>query len=70
MDAITYLVKYRPLQTVQKRNTDDLSVIVETNQTGYLISGLDPRFGYGVSVAASNGAGVGNYSQEVLVGRE
>ncbi len=66
-EAATYLVRYRPLQSVQKRNADDLSTIVETNRTSFVISELDPRFAYAVSVAARNRGGVGNYSQEVTI---
>ena len=70
-EVLTYLVKYRPIQTsivLQKRNADDLSIIVETNRTMFVISGLDPRFAYGVSVASSNRGGAGNFSEEVVVG--
>jgi hypothetical protein len=70
---LTFLVKYRPIQTsidIQKRNADDLSIIVETNRTTYVLSGLDPRFAYAVSVAASNGGGTGNFSGEIIVGCE
>ena len=64
----TYFVKYRPLQnTRRKRNVEDTSVEVVTNQTGYQLSGLDPGFSYAVSVAAGNRAGRGNYSMEVTV---
>lgn len=68
----TYLVKYWPLppQRLQKRLSTDLATIIETNRTDYLISGLGPGFSYAVSVAAGNRAGVGNYSQEVVIGCE
>lgn len=72
-EALTYLVKYRPIQAsrnIQKRNADDLSVVMETNQTSFVISGLDPRFAYAVSVATRNEGGAGNYSEEVVVGCE
>lgn len=71
-DVLTYLVKYRPIQAsnIQKRDVDDLSIIVETNRTAFVISGLDPRFAYVVSVAAINGGGAGNYSEEAVIGCE
>lgn len=65
-----YLVKYRPLITIQKRNTEELAIVTETNQTSFLISKLDPRRSYGVSVAARNRAGVGVYSDEFVVKRK
>ena len=61
-----YVVKHRPIVTIQKRNTEDLAVLVETNQTSHVISQLDPRVSYGVSVAAKNRAGRGVYSDEVV----
>lgn len=72
-EVLTYLVKYRPIRislSIQKRDVDDLSTIVETNQTNVVISGLDQRFAYAVSVAASNGGGPGNHSEEVEIGCE
>ena len=69
-EVSTYLIKYRPIQTVRKRNEDDLATVVETNATSFVISELDPRYAYAVSVAASNRGGVGQYSQEVTVGCE
>lgn len=69
-EVLTYLVKYRPIQDIQKRNADDLSVTMETNQTSFVISRLDPRFAYAVSVAASNEGGAGNYSEEAVIGCE
>ena len=68
LEVDTYLVKYRQVHTVQRRDTEDLSIILETNQTSYVISGLDPGLSYAVSVAASNRGGAGNFSQEVVVG--
>lgn len=72
-EVLTYLVKHRPIrptQNIQKRNTDDLSVIVETNQTSSVISDLDPRLSYAVSVAVSNEGGAGNFSEEIVIGCE
>ena len=65
-----YLVKYRPIFIIQKRNTEDLSIVIETTQTSFVISELDPRVSYGVSVAARNTAGVGIYSSEFIVKSE
>ena len=64
----TYLIKYRALQNRQRRNVDEFSVIVETNQTSYILSDLDPRFSYAISMAARNRGGVGVYSDEIIVG--
>ena len=64
----TYFVRYRPLQELarrNKRNVEDTAVVVETNQTMFLLTGLDPGLSYAVSVAAGNRAGRGNFSMEV-----
>lgn len=65
-----YLVKYRPILAIQKRNTDDLAIVTETNQTSFLLSKLDPGILYAVSVAAKNRAGGGVYSNESVVERK
>ena len=61
-----YVVKYRPITTLQKRNAEDQAVLIETNETSFVISDLDPRNTYGVSVAARNRAGLGNFTEEAL----
>ena len=61
-----YVVKYRPITTLQKRNAEDQAVLIETNETSLVISDLDPRITYGVSVAARNRAGLGNFTEEAL----
>ena len=61
-----YVVKYRPITILQKRNAEDLPVLIETNETNLVISDLDPRIAYGVSVAARNRAGLGNFTEEAL----
>lgn len=68
----TYFVKYYPILSIRrKRSTeDDLVVVVETNSTEYLISGLDPGLPYVVAVAAGNSAGTGNFSAGTTVGCE
>ena len=74
VEVDVYFIRYRPLsptQTgVQKRNADDLAVVVETNQTEFQVTGLEPGLAYAVSVAAGNRAGVGTYSDEITVGCE
>jgi len=62
-----YVVKYRPVTTLQRRNSEALAVVLETNQTNLVISGLDPRLSYGVSMAAKNRAGFGNFTEEVII---
>ena len=64
----SYFVKYRVLERVTRRSLDDTSTIVETTNTSIILSDLDPRYGYAVSVAAKTIAGVGNYSEEIIIG--
>lgn len=65
--AITgYVIKHRPVANIQRRNTEDLAVLIETNETSHVISQLDPRVSYGVSVAAKNAAGRGVFSEEFI----
>jgi len=66
LEVESYFIKYRPVLH-NDANPDNLTTIVETDETTYLISGLDPGYSYLVSVAASNNAGIGNYSQEIFV---
>ena len=68
----TYFVRYRPIDGVRRRrrNVEDTTVVVETNQTVYRISGLEPGLAYAVSVAAGNRAGRGSYSMETTAGRK
>lgn len=63
----SYVVKYRPEVSIQKRNTEDLAVRIETDQTNIVLSGLDPRVSYRISVAAKNRAGTGVFSEEVIM---
>ena len=70
IEVTGYLVKYHPIPTIQKRNTEDLSIEIATNQTSLVITKLDPRISYGVSVAARNRAGHGLYSDEFVVERK
>lgn len=63
-----YVVRYRPHQPIQRRSIDSSTTFVEVNETNYVISGLDPSFPYAVSVAGKNAAGVGNFSEEVIIG--
>ena len=67
-DATSYSVRYRVVERVVRRNLDGMSTIVETTDTNIIVTDLDPRLGYAVSVAAETPAGVGNYSEEITVG--
>ena len=64
----SYSVKYRAVERVAHSNLDDMSTIVETTSTSIIITHLDPRYEYAVSVATKTAAGVGNYSENVTVG--
>ena len=64
----SYSVKYRAVEWIAGRNLDITSTIVNTTNTNIIITDLDPRHEYAVSVAATTTAGVGNYSQEIIVG--
>ena len=68
LGGVTYSVKYRAVERVARRNLDDTSTIVETSNTSIILSDLDPKHGYAVSVAAKTTAGVGNYSAEIITG--
>ena len=61
-----FVVKYRHVISIHKRNLEDLTVSIETNQSSCIITGLDPRLAYAVSVAAKNRAGPGVFSEEVI----
>ena len=75
MGVVTaYLVRYRITEDNvdssgrrARRNADNLTTVIETIDTSIVISDLDPRIVYAVSVAARTNAGVGNYSQEIIV---
>ena len=60
VEVDSFLIKYRLLGSS--------SFSLETNQTSYLLTGLEPGFAYAISVAARNRAGVGNFSNEITVG--
>ncbi len=64
----SYLVRYRVLDPsgVVKRNIEDTAEYVEVFQTGMVVGGLEPHLVYGVSVAAKNDMGVGDYSPEII----
>ena len=76
MGVVTaYLVRYRITEDEiessgrrVRRNANNLTTVIETTDTNIVISDLDPRIVYAVSVAARTDAGVGNYSQETVVG--
>ena len=67
-EAASYSVRYRLVERVARRNLDDTYTTVETTNTNIIITDLDPRLGYAVSVAARTSVGVGNYSEEITVG--
>ena len=76
MGVVTaYLVRYRITEDAEvessdrrvRRNANNLSTVIETTDTSVVISDLDPRIVYAVSVAARTDAGVGNYSHETIV---
>jgi hypothetical protein len=78
MGVVTaYLVRYRITEGEEaesgdrraRRNANNLSTVIETTDTSLVISDLDPRIVYAVSVAARTDAGVGNYSGETIVPR-
>ena len=64
----SYSVQYRTVEWIAGRNLDITSTIVSTTNTNIIITDLDPRHEYAVSVAAATTAGVGNYSHEIIVG--
>ena len=70
-----YLIRYRIIEDEvessgrrARRNANNSTTVIETTDTSIVISDLDPRIVYAVSVAARTDAGVGNYSQETIVG--
>ena len=63
-----YHVKYRPLARVTRRSLDDMSVVINTTDVAVTITDLDPRVAYAVAIAASTSAGMGNYSNETVIG--
>ena len=66
-EAASHSVRYRVVERVAHRNLDDMYTIVETTNINIIITDLDPRLGYAVSVAAKTSVGVGNYSEEITV---
>ena len=66
----SYSVKYRAVEWIAGRNLNIMSTIVNTTNTSIIITDLDPRHECAVSVAATTTAGLGNYSQEIIVGCE
>lgn len=64
----SYLVRYRVVESRVTRNLDDTSTILEVSGTETVIQGLEPHLKYGVSVAGKTARGIGNYSEETVVG--
>lgn len=60
-----YIVKYYPLNSSSLQNIE--VQYITTNETQLVIQGLDPFLSYSISVAASNDAGIGEYSNKVTV---
>lgn len=58
------IVKYYPLDPSMQNL---LVQFITTNETELVIQGLDPLLSYSISVAASNAAGMGLYSNDVTV---
>ena len=63
-----YHIKYRPLGSVIRQTLDDSPVVINTTDTEVTVTDLDPRVTYAVAVAASTSAGMGNYSEEIMIG--
>ena len=61
-EAASYSVRYMVVERVAHRNLDDTYTMVETTNTNTIITDLDPRLEYAVSVAAKTSVGVGNYT--------
>ena len=59
-----YTIKYYPLSTVAYTQKP---IFLTTNKTNVVLRDLDPNFSYSISVVAMNGAGRGNYTDEVTV---
>ena len=59
--ATAYTVKYYPL------NSQNAVKFLTANTTELVIQDLDPLLSYSISVAATNAAGMGDYSNEVTV---
>ena len=64
----SYRIRYRVVESRVTRNLDDKSTIVEVFGTEAIIDGLEPHLTYAVSVAGQTARGIGNYSEEAIVG--
>ena len=60
-EAASYSVRYRVVERVARRNLENMYAM-KPPTTNNIITDLDPRLGYAVSVAAKTSVGVGNYS--------
>ena len=58
-----YTIKYYPLVP----DTHMQERYLATNETEVMVQYLDPSFSYSISVAANNGVGRGNYTDEIIV---
>ncbi len=63
----SYVIRYRVVESERvKRNVEDTASYVEVFQSGAVIDDLEPHLLYGISVAAKNDMGVGDYSSETV----
>ncbi len=64
---MSFLVRYRVVEARRvTRNAMDTSSFVEVVESGVVVDGLEPHLLYGISVAAKNEMGVGDYSVEII----
>ena len=62
---MSFLIRYRVVEARRvTRNAMDTSSFVEVVESGVVVDGLEPHLLYGISVAAKNEMGVGDYSAE------
>ena len=62
----SYTIKYYPL-IPDIYMQESLVRYLTTNETEVMVQYLDPNFSYSISVAANNGIGRGNYTDEIIV---
>ncbi len=63
----SFLVRYRVVEARRvTRNAMDTASFVEVVESGVVVDELEPHLVYGISVAAKNDMGVGDYSAEII----
>ncbi len=63
----SFLVRYRVVEARRvTRNAMDTAEFVEVVESGIVVDELEPHLVYGISVAAKNDMGVGDYSAEII----